>query len=301
MVVHESEFGYRSPPRGPYSGLEAMLSSGLLGDEGGADLGQVLGTTELHYRHQQPRFALEQQELYLRWVYKGAGVDLGIHGASLLDAQGALEIDTEDVMSAVAASFAGEPGARLALGLDHRRYHMAGVSGAWSHSAFLFKWELGLDIQRPVGVLVEQEVSMFGDTQEMQLPGVVRREIVNLMVGVTWTGIEHLVVGAELMKPTLLDDPDGVLMDMNAPTFALRASYQAFDDRLVISAAALFFGWYRQQGWLVRGDVTYDLVDTLRVGLGYVTYQPGADFGALFGLERHDRLFAGIRWDFQIL
>ncbi|MDP6945442.1 MAG: hypothetical protein QF464_14940, partial [Myxococcota bacterium] len=298
---HESEFGYRSPPRGPYSGLEAMISSGLFGGDEAVDLGQMLGETELLYDHRQPRFAIAQQEVYLRWVYKGAGVDLGAYFASFLDPQGTLAIDTDAVMDSVFANLAGDVAPPLALVFDHKRYHMLGFSGAWPHHAFLFKWELSMDIQRPIGVLVPGEVSVFGASQAIQLPGVARREAVNLMVGVTWSGIEHLVVGVEFMKPTLLDDPDGMLFDPNAPTFAIRASYQALDERLTLSAAAFFAGWYREQGWMVRGDVTYDIIDALQVGIGYITYQPGSAFGAFYGLARHDRLFIGLRWDFQVL
>jgi len=296
MIVHESDFGYRSPPRGPYSGLEAMMSSGLLGE---MDVGAMVADTELVNRHVQPRFALDQQEVYLRWVYKGEGVDLGAYFASFLDPQGVISLDKDGMLDAMLGT---SESSTMTLGFDHQRYHMLGVSGAWPHRSFLFKWEVSLDVRRPVGVLVDDQLVLASEIAiPVQLPGSAPAEVVNLMAGVTWTGVEHLIVGVEFMKPTLVDDPDRMLMDMNALTFSLRASYQALDDRLTISAVALFFGWYRQQGWLVRGDVTYDLLDTLQIGLGYISYQPGSEFGALFGLERHDRLFANVRWDFQVL
>ena len=299
MVVHESEFGYRSPPRGPYSGLEAMISSGLLGDSGGLDLTQMLGQAELSYAHLQPRFALEQQEVYLRWLYNGAGFDVGAYFASFLDPIGALSIDGEAMVAQVAATMTGEEAGGLALGIDHQRYHMVGFSGAHSEESVLLKWEVSLDIQRPISVLAEQDLTIFGATQRMALPSTALTESFNVMMGVTWSGVQNLTLGAEFLSTILLDEPEGMLVEMSVPTLALRASYLALDERLSLSAVFTLVGL--GQGWLARADVSYDLWDTVKLGLGYVTYQPGRAFGAFYGLESHDRLFAGLRWDFQLL
>ena len=299
MVVHESDFGYRSPPRGPYSGLEAMLESGLLGDGGGMDLTQALGGAELSYAHAQPRFALDQQEVYLRWLYNGSGFDVGAYFASFLDPMGTLSIDTDAMIEQVVASMSGQDLGELALGLDHQRYHMVGMSGAHSEESVLLKWEISLDIQRPISVLAEQDVSLFGATQRFELPSTAFTESFNFMLGVTWSGVQNLTVGAEFLSTILLDEPEGMLVEMSVPSLALRASYLALDERLSLSAVLTVIGL--GQGWLARADVSYDVLDTLKLGAGYVTYQPGDAFGAFYGLGAHDRLFAGLRWDFQLL
>jgi hypothetical protein len=299
MVVHESEFGYRSPPRGPYSGLEAMISSGLLGDGGGVDLSQMLGSAELNYEHVQPRFALDQQEVYLRWLYNGSGFDVGAYFASFLDPMGSLSIDTDAMIAQVTASMMGQESGPLVLGMDHQRYHMVGVSGAHTEESVLLKWEVSVDIQRPISVLAEHDLTVFGATQRLELPSTAFAESFNVMMGVTWSGVQNLTLGAEFLSTILLDEPEGMLVEMSVPTLALRASYLVLDERLSLSAVLTVIGL--GQGWLARADVSYDVLDTLKLGVGYVTYQPGDAFGAFYGITSHDRLFAGLRWDFQIL
>ena len=60
-------------------------------------------------------------------------------------------------------------------------------------------------------------------------------------------------------------------------------------------------GWTAKGGWLFRGEASYEILDGLKTGLGYVTYQPGDDFGLFYGLHDHDRLFTWLRWDFRVL
>ena len=299
MVVHESEFGYRSPPRGPYSGLEAMLNAGLLGEASSGGLSDSFASAELGYEHLQERFALEQQELYLRWVYNGSGFDVGAYFASFLDPMGALSIDTDAVIDQVLASMTGEEAGPLLLGLDHQRYHLVGFSGAHTEESVLLKWELSMDIGKPISVLSVQDVSVFGTTQRFELPSIALVESFNMMLGVTWTGVENLTLGVELLSTIIFEEPEGMLVEMSVPTLAFRASYLALDEALSLSAVITVMGG--GQGWLGRADVSYDLLDTLKLGLGYVTYQPGDAFGAFYGLESHDRLFANLRWDFQLL
>ena len=299
MVVHENDFGYRSPPRGPYSGLDAMLGAGLFGDEASAGLADTLGGAELDYAHVQERFSLEQQEVYLRWVYHGSGFDVGAYFASFLDPVGAFSIDTDAVIAQVLASMTGQDSGPLVLGLDHQRYHMVGLSGAHTEDAVLLKWELAADIGRPISVLASETVNVFGSDQRFDLPAIADVEAVNLMIGVTWSGVENLTLSAEFLSTIVFDEPDGMLIEMSVPTLAFRGSYLALDEALSLSAVVSIMGG--GQGWLARADATYDVLDTFKVGLGYVSYQPGDGFGAFYGLGRHDRLFASLRWDFQIL
>ena len=286
MLIHESDWGTRSPPAGPFSGFAALMTNSDLA-------AQALAGKTLAFNHLQSRFALDQQEVLLRWVHKGAGVDVGAYFASVLDRQGVpvLELETFEQAQELLA------GDKVRLDLDHRRYHLLGTSGAWPYESFLVKWELSLELERPLSVAGP---SALGD--DFPSFSVEPRHVINTMLGITWTGVQDLVVGFEVLKPYVINKPHGMLFDANAPTFALRASYKMLRERLTLSAAAIFVGWYREQGWLVRADVEYEILDGLAVRAGYVTYQPGsAEFSPFMGLDRHDRLFAQLRWDFQIL
>ena len=60
------------------------------------------------------------------------------------------------------------------------------------------------------------------------------------------------------------------------------------------------FGLEPSYGWLARAELSYSVLDSLSVTLGYVTYQPG-EVGPIAGFRTHDRLYAAWRYDFQAL
>ena len=49
-----------------------------------------------------------------------------------------------------------------------------------------------------------------------------------------------------------------------------------------------------------RADVAYRLVEGFKVNVGYVTYLPGPTLSPFTGLDRHDRVLLGFRWDFRV-
>ncbi len=283
MMIHESDFGYRPQPYSPYSPFSA-----LLGDNPMA--ATLLRGKTLSFDHRQDRFAFNQQQLLVRWVYKGAGIDLGLYVASALDQQGVVILDP----ATLAAQLTNDA---LFIELDHRRYELFGHSGAWPFGHFLLKWELDLRLGQAVN---SGSIPAGGGIPTM---GVEQATMIDTMVGLTWTGVQDLMVGLEIWKPWVVDGPDETLMDLGAAFFALRASYTMLGERLRLLAAMSVVGWSSYQGLLLRGEATYEIMDGLKVGLGYISYLPGGDdaFGFFYGLDQHDRLFLRLRWDFQAI
>lgn len=278
MAIHEADFGYRSPPLGPFSPFRAAL----LADPLAASL--LKGKT-LRYAHRPARFSAEGQQLLGRWVMRGEGVDLGAYAAWVLDRQGALA--QPDLAAALAAK-------EIALPVEHRRYGVLGTSGAVPLSSFVLKWEAGVELGRPVNV---------GTLDPLALR-IERADLLQTMLGLTWKGsgaLSDLLVALEVAKPVFLGRPKELLYALDDPMFALRATYDLLSQRMHLLLAWSMVGWQADQGWLLRGQVAYDLADALSLTAGFITYQPGDDLGLLSGLDRHDRVFLRLRWDFQLL
>ena len=317
-VVHEANFGYRSPPFGPFSPFEALMSD---------DARRMLGDKTLSWRDVQPRFALEDQQLFLRWGFQGQGFDLELCAASLLDQQGVIVLPEAlaslppgllpllcdgsalagggaDLDAETRAALAGlspeqlaglvELGAatRLALRLDHRRYHVVGASGAVPWGSWLFKWELGAQIGRAFNV---------GDPADLATLGVAEGSTFDLMLGVTFSGLENTQIGFEMSKRTFIDEPEALVFRPDAPTFALRLLTRQLRERLTLTVVALLMGWDLEYGWLARAEATYEVTADGHIGAGLVTYHPGEALGPLSGLRSHDRGFVKLRWDFTML
>ncbi len=129
MVVHESFMGWLSPPFGPFSPLPALVPSE---PPPGLQLDLDFAARGVRYDHVQPRLSLRQQQGFLRWVYKGPALDLGLYAATVLDKQGVVILPTlQELLGS----------GPLVVRLDHRRYWLAGSSGAVPVSSFVLKWE----------------------------------------------------------------------------------------------------------------------------------------------------------------
>ncbi len=281
MWIHEANFGFRVPPMGPFSPLPAALS----GSVPGIDVGALLADRQLRYAHVQKTFSLGTQQLLLRWVHRDEGVDLGVVAGSVLDQQGVVRnLD----MAALAAG--GD--APIDVPLDHLRYEILGTTGAWVSGALLLKWELALTRRRPIGTL--------RDDGPIPVLGAARSATVETMVGLTWRGLPQTTLGLEFARTTLLEPVADMLFPVDAPMAVLRAQRTALRERLELQAVGMVFGLTAQYGWLARAEASYALRDGLRAGVGYVTYQPGEEFGPFAGLDRHDRLMARLRWDFAL-
>lgn len=287
MIIHESDFGYRPAPLSDYSPFRAVIDENPIARE-------LIGDREVVWDDKQPRFAIDQQEGLLRWVMKGAGIDAGLYLASVLDDQGVVSIDVADL--------ADEE--RVPIGLDHRRYTVFGHSGARSFGDFLLKWEAGVELRRPftTGDLSDYDPgNPVASAAALSSLGSARGDLLDTMLGLTCTGVPDLTVALEISKPWLLGDIDDLLVDAQAPLIALRASYTTLRERLRLDGAFSMMGFKAELGWLIRVQATWAIRDALQLQGGVITYHPGDDFGPLTGLKRHDRLFVGLRWDFQIL
>ena len=135
-----------------------------------------------------------------------------------------------------------------------------------------------------------------------------RRHVLLGMAGVTWSGVQDATLGVEVAGGYVLDNPareeDATLMllgPVEGPSFAARWMHDLLRQRLRIIVVATFFGASEFYGWFGRAEAQYELMDALKVGLGYATYHPHGDgFGPLTGFDRHDRLFTTLRWDFAL-
>jgi hypothetical protein len=296
MVAHESNFGLRSPPLGPFSALQSYMDSemtAMLASMGlPAGLKDILLAKQWSYAHKQGSFSTHSQQVYFRWVYKGEGIDLGACVASLLDQQGVISIDPTAFTNP-------DPNAPIIIELDHKRYQMLGTYGAFPFGNFVLKWEVSADLEKPLNTQPEGGQLALA---------VERTHMLNTMVGLTWTGVDDLLLSLEIWKPWVLMPPKNtMLFDMNAPYFGLRASYTLLDERLQLSLVASLAGPSIKDGevdvlgFLARVEAQYEIMDALHVTAGYVTYWPGERFGPFLGFDKHDRFFARLRWDFQIL
>ncbi|MCP4605781.1 MAG: hypothetical protein GY847_35545 [Proteobacteria bacterium] len=276
-IIHESFFGYRSPPFGPFSPMPDLLAQ---------DVAEFLSSTPIWYRDKQDSFSLDTQQFLMRWSYKGPGIDLALYIASILDQQGIIELDYPKMLSSIVHTGKAE------IILDHKRYMMVGQSGAWPFGNWLFKWELGADIKRSYNV---------GDADEAQPDiGVDRASTIGGMVGVTYSGFKNTMVFLEFKKSWLLDDLPDLLFSAEEPAFALRYTHMLLNNDLELELAATMFGWSADLGWLVRATINYVIRDGVQAGIGYITYQPGSEFGLISSLNNHDRISIKLRWDFTL-
>ncbi len=283
MVVHEQRFGERAPPLGEFSPLPSFIASNPMA-------ASLLGGLTFRWRDTPGPYS-ESQNYLLRWVYKGPGIDLGLYAASVLDRQGVIVLDVVEIATA-----ATDPDVdSIDLVLDHRRYHLAGTSGATTVDAFLFKWELVFDYERPFTT---------GDrTSAVPMLSAGEANVLTPMAGVTWRGLTDTDLALEWTQAFLLDAPDDLLFPADAPQLALRVTHEALRQRLRLAAAVSVVGYTAELGWFARAEANYEVFDGVRAGVGYVTYQPPPDdeeLSFLSGLDNHDRVLAQLRWDFSL-
>ncbi len=280
MVIHEADFGLRSPPFGPYSPFPS-----LVGAAGSSDAAAFLSGKSFRYRHAEARFALDQQQPMLRWVYKGPGVDLGLYAAYVMDRQGVVELPET---SALGASDTVE------VTLRHPAYALLGTSGAWAWDALLVKWELAAALDRSY-------TTGNGEAFPPAL-GVDQGSAVDVMVGITWSPDTTTQLALEGARSTFVDAPAGLQFPADLPQVAFRISKRLLRERLVLLGALSVIGLEAdERGFLGRVQANYEMADGLSGTVGFVHYDPSADLGPLSGLGEHDQVFVSGRWDFALL
>jgi len=291
MIIHAPDFGYRSPPLGPFSPLGAVIRS-VAGQA--PSLAALLDTAPARFRDLPAQPAFNNQQYLARWVFRGPAVDVAAYAASVLDRQGVItEVDLEtDVTGNLLMPGPPVQTQTVALVQQHARYWLLGHSGALPLGSWLLKWEVFGNFGRQF------------TAGTLQLPGVeLHGEPVNLagvMAGVTSTAVSNLRLDLEVTKAWLLSDATNLLFAADEPSAALRAAYSLPSQHLSFEAMTMVLGWLGSQGWLARASVTYNLLDGLAMSLGGIHYGPGPALGPLAGFDTHDRINFKVRYDFKL-
>ncbi|MCP4602233.1 MAG: hypothetical protein GY847_17235 [Proteobacteria bacterium] len=294
MIIHESFFGYKSPPFGPFSPL-----SGLLGNapSDAAFATDYILNYPIWYEDEQVRFSINNQQYLMRWSYRGPGIDLALYLASVLDQQGVLGSDFLHIYTKIIEE------KDVNIILDHQRYMMVGHSGAWPFGSWLFKWELGIDIDRKYNEDIDSGyiLDIGSDTPGEAVIPIVQATQIGGMASIAYMGFRDAMIFIELAKRWLLEDLPDLLFPVEEPIVAVRYTHALLPDDLELELGLSLFGWSVKYGWLARAMATYNIMDGLKVSLGYITYQPGENrFGMLAGFVENDRVFLRLRWDFAI-
>ncbi|MBU0550847.1 hypothetical protein KKB55_03885 [Myxococcota bacterium] len=274
IALHEAAFNERPPPLGEFSPLPALLAA-----EGQA----ALLTRPMRWDDQGGGDGLAQQGGLLRWLYKGAGLDLGLYAGSVLDREGVLAMPPLlEVLQ----------GGAIRLPVDHPRYTLVGLSGATSLGALLIKWEAvgELDRRRNTGGRVGP-LYQLGEAETTLYTGA---------LGLTYSGLRDTLITLEGQRGLLIDPPTDLLYPVDREILALRLSHKLLRERLELQGVVTALGVDAEGGWLARLEARYAWLDALKLTLGSIHYAPGDGFSPLMGLDRHDRLYARLRWDFEL-
>jgi len=283
LVVHESYLGLRPAPLSDFSPLRKLV----LDDPRAA---AALADKELRYEQVPDRFVRGAGQFYARYGYAGAGVDLALYAGSTLDKPGIPQAPTRAELA--------EP--VVSLRVWHPRYTALGHAGAKPLGDFVLRWELGLDLDRPLAVQRDPD-------QPLSL-AMVRRHQLNALLGLTYSGITDTRIWLEYAQRLVLDNPERdpnpreqLFSPVEAPALALRVRRTLLRERLLLTLVGTWVGVDPFVGAFARAELEYELREALHVGLGYAAYFPSAtERGAFYGFERNDRLYTELRWDFVL-
>ncbi len=283
MIAHESNFGFRSPPFGPFSPLPTLLLNDNNSGDAGFNMGDFLSKKIVAYEDNQEQFDLKQQQYFYRTMYYGSSFDLGVYAASVLHQQGIISMpDTYTLLY----------NPKLYLELDHPRYELFGSTGVINYDTWLFRWELVFEHDKP-----------FNTGDNSQRPPIIGKDnsgVFSGMFGLGYSGFKDAQVSAEISK-VFIEKELALMFPAEKPSFSFRMSKKYLHDRLNILVVAMMMGKQAELGWLARAQIDYSIIDAVKLYLGYITYHPGKELGPFSGLETHDRLLFGFRWDFHLL
>lgn len=283
LAVHESYFGLRAAPLSDFSPLRKLV----LDDP---RVAAVLAERSLRYEQLPDRFTRGAGQFYGRYSYAGAGIDLALYAGSTLDKPGIPQ-----------APGRAELARRVvALPIWHPRYSALGHAGAKPLGDFVLRWELGVDLDRPLAL---QQVR----DQPLSL-AMVRRHQLNGLLGVTYSGITDTRVWLEYAQRVVLDNPARVrgaeqtlFSPVEAPAFALRVRHAFWHERFVLTLVGSCVGVAPFVGAFARAELDYELLAAWHLALGYAAYLPSkTQRGPFYGFEQNDRLYSELRWDFAL-
>jgi len=290
IVRHEGHYGLLVPPLADYSPLRAALPPPL------ASL--IRPGQAARFTHDREGVSADTQSVFARALYRGAGLDVGLYAALLVDQQGVLDVDPAAVGGALLA------GRDLALPYAHRRFGLVGASAATSVGAVLLKGEVAGYLQRATNL---------GGADALANPavGLTTRNIDQLSwaLSATYSGLRDTTLALEYAQGSTLGERYEFFVPPTMPILSARASRKLLRERLTLSALALAFDpaldlsappLPARRGGLVRVDALYALTDQLKLSAGLVEYFTGDLFGPFAGLDDHARLFGQLRWDFTV-
>jgi hypothetical protein len=280
LAVHDAWFGLLPPPLGEFSPFRKLLLEVPA-------FAAALSNRSLEYEHRPGRtLSPTATQAYARLRWTGESVDLSLIGGTLLDLLGVPTIPEP-------AAFEREP---VALPVHHPRYAMIGHAGTTTLGAFIVRWELALELQRPFAMrddsLVLPAWQSLRENSAAELAGVTFVPSTHTSAAIEVTARQWLRRGPKLETLRLL-------YPLLEPRFALRFHHQFWSDRASFDVLALIFGASPLNAWAARAELGYALADGIEVSIGYVTYQPSDHFGFLHGFEAHDRAYLNLRCAFS--
>jgi len=290
MVIHESYFGLRAAPLSDLSPLRGMI----LDDP---SVGMLLQGQELRYDDEPDRFDSQGSQVLGRWTYAGPGIDLALYAASTLDKQG------------VAIPRFDENG--IAIEMWHPRYTMLGHAGAHPSGDFIYRWELALDLERPISVTGGDDSMAATSPGAPPSDGLFTppefRNQLNWMLGTSYGGITDGTLSIEYGQSFIFDNPerDGsdreLLFSPEQPAMAARYTHMFLRERLQATVVGTLFGLTSFRGAMGKLDLSYVVADGWKIGAGYAAFLPAEDeFGPFYGFDTHDRVYGTLRWDFLL-
>jgi len=283
IVRHEGAYGLLIPPLADYSPLRSTLPP---------TFAQLLAGKEVGYAHDREGVSADTQSYFVRALYRGRGIDLGLYAASLIDLQGVFELSDP---AALLAQLADPQLTRFELPQAHKRFELYGLSWATTMGSWLFKGELALSHKRPQNV---------GSPEQFGAITVEEISALTWATSLSYTGISDLSLSLEYQQGAQLGEERELFIPPSAPIISLRASQNLLRERLSLNLIALSFeptaSSLAARGALLRADALYKLSDQVKLSGGYVHYVSGDDFGPFAGLDEHGRLFAQLRWDFTL-
>ena len=276
IVGHEAYYGERPTPRSEYSPLRDSL-------ENDPTLVTLLAEKDLDYASEQSGFAPKYWDYFARWIYNGAGLDLGVAVARLRDRQGVFVLPTPTALQ----------NNEIDISLSHLPYYHVSQTGAVPYERWLVKWEVALTYDEPVNV-----GKLTGT-----LPDIGRDQMHRLMpmLGVTYSGLSQHTLGVEIQRPLLLTTLTDALYPVEMGVVSGRVVGNYLRERLRVVFVLTAFGLQENFGQLLRSEASYEIRDGFRTSLAYVHYRPPSSdvLGPLSGMGEHDQVLLVARWDFQ--
>ncbi len=190
----------------------------------------------------------------------------------------------------------GVPGAAALSVLENDRVTMVGGGGNYTLGSWLLKAELAWFKDVDYVFLQPVPTPQFYDVDRI-LSG-----RVDAMVGFEYYGFNDTTIALEVVNRHIIDyDPLFQFfpnyVDENQVEYALRISQDWMNARLHSTILAYVIGYRGQGGAILRGEVTYDVIDGLAATLGFVGYVPGEDF-PIRSWGKNQRAFFKFKYSF---